>query len=156
MQPARAAELISVDPVWAVGICAVVGAVIGAGAAIAVLLRPELGWNMAAVAGAVWLLALISVLPSLGTTGPLPTVRLGVLEPSWLTDDAAQRLALLLLPTVALLAGRRPPAGSLARPQPTGQRGHRGGRSGAGGVRLPDRRPGDAVDRYQATPTTAR
>lgn len=105
MQPARAAELISVDPVWAVGICAVVGAVIGAGAAIAVLFRPELGWNMAAVAGAVWLLALISVLPSLGTAGPLPTVRLGVLEPSWLDDDAAQRLALLLLPTVALLAG---------------------------------------------------
>ncbi|MET7866975.1 hypothetical protein [Micromonospora taraxaci] len=153
MQPARAAELISVDPVWAVGICAVLGAVIGAGAAIAVLLRPELGWNMAAVAGAVWLLALISVLPSLGTTGPLPTVRLGVLEPSWLDDAAAQRLALLLLPIVALLAGGA--TAGLAR-----WRGQAPLVSGATGVAGPvlvafaylTAGPGDAVDRYQATP----
>ncbi|MCG5469758.1 hypothetical protein LADH09A_003680 [Micromonospora sp. LAH09] len=153
MQPARAAELISVDPVWAVGICAVLGAVIGAGAAIAVLLRPELGWNMAAVAGVVWLLALISVLPSLGTTGPLPTVRLGVLEPSWLADDAAQRLSLLLLPIVALLAGVA--TAGLAR-----WRGQAPLISGATGVAGPvlvafaylTAGPGDAVDRYQATP----
>ncbi|MFE9189715.1 hypothetical protein ACFYL6_08915, partial [Micromonospora sp. NPDC007208] len=153
MQPARAAELISVDPVWAVGICAVVGAVIGAGAAIAVLFRPELGWNMAAVAGVVWLLALISVLPSLGTTGPLPTVRLGVLEPSWLDDAAAQRLALLLLPTVALLAGAA--TAGLAR-----WRGQAPLVSGATGVAGPvlvafaylTAGPGDAVDRYQASP----
>ncbi|WP_130404697.1 hypothetical protein [Micromonospora violae] len=153
MQPARAAELISVDPVWAVGICAVVGAVIGAGAAIAVLLRPELGWNMAAVAGAVWLLALISVLPSLGTAGPLPTVRLGVLEPSWLDDAAAQRLALLLLPTVALLAGAATAGLARWRGQPPLV-------SGATGVAGPvlvafaylTAGPGDAVDRYQATP----
>ncbi|MFF5181706.1 hypothetical protein ACFY2Q_27065 [Micromonospora sp. NPDC000316] len=153
MQPARAAELISVDPVWAVGICAVLGALIGAGAAIAVLLRPELGWNMAAVAGAVWLLALISVLPSLGTTGPLPTVRLGVLEPSWLDDAAAQRLALLLLPIVALLAGAA--TAGLAR-----WRGQVPLISGATGVAGPvlvafaylTAGPGDAVDRYQTTP----
>ncbi|MFD6678354.1 hypothetical protein [Micromonospora parva] len=153
MQPARAAELISVDPVWAVGICAMVGAVIGAGAAIAVLFRPELGWNMTAVAGAVWLLALISVLPSLGTVGPLPTVRLGVLEPSWLGDAAAQRLALLLLPTVALLAGA-------ATAGLTRWRGQAPLVSGATGVAGPvlvafaylTAGPGDAVDRYQATP----
>ncbi|MEV4495240.1 hypothetical protein AB0J84_06000 [Micromonospora arborensis] len=153
MQPARAAELISVDPVWAVGICAVLGAVIGAGAAIAVLLRPELGWNMAAVAGAVWLLALISVLPSLGTAGPLPTVRLGVLEPSWLNDAAAQQLALLLLPTVALLAGAA--TAGLAR-----WRGQAPLVSGATGVAGPvlvafaylTAGPGDPVDRYQVSP----
>ncbi|WP_157742448.1 hypothetical protein [Micromonospora chokoriensis] len=153
MQPARAAELISVDPVWAVGICAVLGAVIGAGAAIVVLLRPELGWNMAAVAGAVWLLALISVLPSLGTTGPLPTVRLGVLEPSWLDDAAAQRLALLLLPIVALLAGGA--TAGLARWQ--GQAPLVSGATGVAGPVLVafaylTAGPGDAVDRYQATP----
>ncbi|MBM0278051.1 hypothetical protein [Micromonospora tarensis] len=153
MQPARAAELISVDPVWAVGICAVVGAVVGAGAAIAVLLRPELGWNMAAVAGAVWLLALISVLPSLGSTGPLPTVRLGVLEPSWLDDDAAQRLALLLLPTVALLAGAA--TAGFARWRGTAPL-VSGGTGVAGPVLVAfaylTAGPGDAVDRYQATP----
>ncbi|WP_146758827.1 hypothetical protein [Micromonospora noduli] len=153
MQPARAAELISVDPVWAVGICAMVGAVIGAGAAIAVLFRPELGWNMSAVAGAVWLLALISVLPSLGTAGPLPTVRLGVLEPSWLDNAAAQRLALLLLPIVALLAGAA--TAGLAR-----WRGQAPLVSAATGVAGPvlvafaylTAGPGDAVDRYQAAP----
>ncbi|PWR10211.1 hypothetical protein DKT68_09575 [Micromonospora acroterricola] len=153
MQPARAAELISIDPVWAVGICAVLGAVIGAGAAIAVLLRPELGWNMAAVAGAVWVLALVSVLPSLGTVGPLPTVRLGVLEPSWLDDDVAQRLALLLLPITALLAGAA--TAGLAR-----WRGQVPLVSGATGVAGPvlvafaylTAGPGDAVDRYQTTP----
>ncbi|MFI6239960.1 hypothetical protein ACIBEF_08810 [Micromonospora sp. NPDC050795] len=153
MQPARAAELISVDPVWAVGICAMVGAVIGAGAAIAVLFRPELGWNMAAVAGTVWLLALISVLPSLGTAGPLPTVRLGVLEPSWLDDAAAQRLAMLLLPIVALLAGAA--TAGLAR-----SRGQAPLVSGATGVAGPvlvafaylTAGPGDAVDRYQTAP----
>ncbi|WP_074318940.1 hypothetical protein [Micromonospora cremea] len=153
MQPARAAELISIDPVWAVGICAVLGAVIGAGAAIAVLLRPELGWNMAAVAGAVWVLALISVLPSLGTAGPLPTVRLGVLEPSWLDDGAAQRLALVLLPLTALLAGAA--TAGLAR-----RRGQVPLVSGATGVAGPalvafaylTAGPGDAVDRYQTTP----
>ncbi|MEW1589028.1 hypothetical protein AB0283_26705 [Micromonospora vinacea] len=153
MQPARAAELISVDPVWAVGICAMVGAVIGAGAAIAVLFRPELGWNMAVVAGAVWLLALISVLPSLGTAGPLPTVRLGVLEPSWLDAATAQRLAPLLLPTVALLAGA-------ATAGLTRWRGQAPLVSGATGLAGPvlvafaylTAGPGDAVDRYQATP----
>ncbi|WP_433535741.1 hypothetical protein ACQPZK_27730 [Micromonospora sp. CA-249363] len=153
MQPARAAELISVDPVWAVGICAILGAVIGAGAAIAVLLRPELGWNMAAVAGTIWLLALLSVLPSLGTTGPLPTVRLGVLEPNWLDDAAAQRLALLVLPLVALLAGAA--TAGLAR-----WRGQIPLISAATGVAGPvlvafaylTAGPGDAVDRYQTTP----
>ncbi|CCH21375.1 conserved membrane hypothetical protein [Micromonospora lupini str. Lupac 08] len=153
MQPARAAELISVDPVWAVGICAILGAVIGAGAAVAVLFRPELGWNMAAVAGAVWLLALISVLPSLGTAGALPTVRLGVLEPNWLDDAAAQRLALLLLPVVALLTGAA--TAGLAR-----WRGQVPLVSGATGVAGPvlvafaylTAGPGDAVDRYQTTP----
>ncbi|MFI7523150.1 hypothetical protein [Micromonospora globbae] len=153
MQPARAAELISVDPVFAVGICAVLGAVVGAGAAIAVLLNPPLGWNVAAVAGAVWLLALLSALPSLGASGPLRTVRLGVLEPTWLDADAAQRLSLFLLPIVALLAGAS--TAGLAR-----WRGQVPLVSGATGVAGPvlvafaylTAGPGDAVDRYQTTP----
>ncbi|MEU5782706.1 hypothetical protein [Micromonospora lupini] len=153
MQPARAAELISVDPVWAVGICAILGAVIGAGAAVAVLFRPELGWNMAAVAGAVWVLALISVLPSLGSAGPLPTVRLGVLEPNWLDDAAAQRLALLLLPVVALLAG----AATAGMARWRGQVPLVSGLTGVAGPVLVafaylTAGPGDAVDRYQTTP----
>ncbi|MEV4463358.1 hypothetical protein AB0J51_07010 [Micromonospora echinofusca] len=153
MQPARAAELVSVDPVWAVGICAVLGAVAGAGAALAVLLQPPVGWNMAAVAGAVWLLALISVTPSLLSTGPLETVRLGVLEPASLDAGAAQRLALVVLPLVALLAGAA--TGGLAR-----WRGHPPLVSGATGVAGPvlvafaylTAGPGGTADRYQLTP----
>ncbi|RKN44382.1 hypothetical protein [Micromonospora endolithica] len=153
MRPARAAELISVDPVWAVAICATAGAVVGAGAATAVLLRPPAGWNMALVAAAVWLLALVSAAPDLLRSGPLSTVRLGVLEPSWLDPDAAQRLSILVLPLVALLAGAA--SGGLAR-----WRGHPPLISGATGVAGPvmvafaylTASPGDAIDRYQATP----
>ncbi|MDT0528539.1 hypothetical protein RM555_05955 [Micromonospora sp. DSM 115977] len=153
MQPARAAELVSMDPVWAVGICAVLGALVGAGAAVAVLLQPPVGWNVAAIAGALWLLALVSVAPSLVSTGPLDTVRLGVLEPASLDAGAVQGLALVVLPLVALLAGAA--TGGLAR-----WRGHPPLVSGATGVAGPalvafaylTAGPGDTADRYQLTP----
>ncbi|MER7458092.1 hypothetical protein [Micromonospora sp. NPDC126480] len=153
MQPARAADLISVDPVWAVAICATLGAVVGAGAALAVLVRPPLGWNMAIFAGAVWLLALVSVAPSLAATGPLTTVRLGVLEPSGLDATVTQRLALLVLPLVALVTGAV--TGALARWH--GQPPLIGGLTGVTGPVLVafaylTAGPGDGVDRYQATP----
>ncbi|MEU7800579.1 hypothetical protein AB0B10_15030 [Micromonospora arborensis] len=153
VRPALAAERFSVDPIWAVGICATLGALVGAGAAIAVLVKPPLGWNMAAVGGVVWLLALVSVVPSLATAGPLPAVRLGVLEPAWLDADAAHRLAILILPAVALLIGAA--TGGLAR-----RRGHPplvNGMTGTAGTVLVaftylTAGPGDAVDRYQITP----
>ncbi|MFC0031123.1 hypothetical protein ACFFMM_16520 [Micromonospora chaiyaphumensis] len=154
MQPARAAELGgSVDPVWAVGICAILGAVVGAGAAIAVLLRPPFGWSIVLTAAAVWLLALVSVAPSVASTGTLPTVRLGVLEPSWLDPAAAQRLAMLLLPTLALLAGAA--VGALARR--AGYLPVVGGAAGAAGPVLLafaylTAGPGTAADRYQLAP----
>ncbi|WP_328342901.1 hypothetical protein [Micromonospora sp. NBC_00421] len=153
MQPARAAELSAVDPVWAVGICAVAGAVVGAGAASAVLLRPPLGWNVAVLGGAIWLVALCSAAPGVLSTEPLRTVRLGVLEPAWLGPDRAQRLAMLLLPLIALVAGAV--TGGLAR-----RRGHLpliGGATGAAGPVLLafaylTAGPGDPVDRYQLAP----
>ena len=153
MQPARAVELSAVDPVWAVGICAVAGAVVGAGAASAVLLRPPLGWNVALLGGAVWLVALVSAAPGVLSTEPLRTVRLGVLEPAWLGADRAQQLAMLLLPVVALVAGAV--TGGLAR-----RRGHVpliGGAAGATGPVLLafaylTAGPGDPGDRYQLAP----
>ncbi|PYC64924.1 hypothetical protein C7C45_29590 [Micromonospora arborensis] len=153
VRPALAAERFSVDPIWAVGICATLGALVGAGAAIAVLVKPPLGWNMAAVGGVIWLLALVSVAPSLATAGPLPAVRLGVLEPAGLDADAAHRLAILILPAVALLIGAA--TGGLAR-----WRGHQplvNGMTGTAGPVLVAftylaAGPGDAVDRYQITP----
>ncbi|MFI2709909.1 hypothetical protein ACH495_07225 [Micromonospora sp. NPDC018662] len=154
MQPARAAELGgSLDPVWAAGICAVLGAVVGAGAAIAVLLKPPFGWGVALTAGTVWLLALLSVAPTVVGNRSLATVRLGVLEPSWLGAPTAQRLAMLLLPTLALLAGGA--IGVLAR-----RAGHPplvGGAAGAAGPALVafaylTAGPGTATDRYQLAP----
>ncbi|MEH0843164.1 hypothetical protein V6U81_12330 [Micromonospora sp. CPCC 205711] len=153
MQPARAAELSTIDPVWAVGICAVVGAVVGAGAASAVLLRPPLGWNVAIITGAVWLIALVSATPALLSGGPLHTVRLGVLEPSWLDADAAQRLTIVVLPLVALVAGAV--TGGLAR-----RRGHVPLIAAAAGAAGPvllafaylTAGPGDPADRYQLAP----
>ncbi|QOC90323.1 hypothetical protein [Micromonospora craniellae] len=153
MRPARGAELVSVDPVWAVAICAVLGAVVGAGAALAALIRPSFAGNMAGVAATMWLLALLSVAPALGASGPLTPVRLGVLEPTWLTADAAQRLALLLLPLISLLAGAA--TGALARWR--GQPPLVSGPSGVAGPILVAfaylaAGPGDASDRYQIAP----
>ncbi|MEO3775969.1 hypothetical protein ABGB16_03745 [Micromonospora sp. B11E3] len=153
MQPARAAELNNVDPVWAVAICAILGAVLGAGAALAVLLRPPLGWNAATVACGIWAIALVSSLPALLDTGPLHTVRLGVPEPRWLSADTAQRLSMLVLPLLTLLAGAA--SGALAR-----WRNHPpiiGGASGAAGPVMIAfaylaAGPGDTADRYQLAP----
>ncbi len=154
MQPARAAELGgTLDPVWAVGICAILGALVGAGASIAVLLKPPFGWNIVLTAGAVWVLALLSAAPTVASARPLHTVRLGVLEPAWLNAGAAQRLAMLILPTVALLAGAA--VGALAR-----HRGHPPLVGGAAGVAGPvllafaylTAGPGDTADRYQLAP----
>ncbi|MEV1060046.1 hypothetical protein AB0I92_22565 [Micromonospora chalcea] len=154
MQPARAAELAgSVDPVWAAGVCAALGAVVGAGAAIAVLLKPPFGWGVAITAGIVWLLALLSVAPTIVSDRPLASVRLGVLEPSWLDPAAAQRLSMLLLPTLALLAGGA--VGVLARR--AGWPPLVGGAAGAAGPVLVafaylTAGPGAAIDRYQIAP----
>ncbi|MEV1331416.1 hypothetical protein AB0J20_17780 [Micromonospora costi] len=153
VRPAQAAERFSVDPIGAVGICAALGALVGAGAAIAALVKPPLGWNMAAVSGAVWLLALVSVVPSVATAGPPPAVRLGVLEPTWLDADAAHGQSILILPAVALLMGAV--TSGLAR-----WRGHAplvNGATGTAGTVLVafaylTAGPGSAVDRYQITP----
>ncbi|MER7165856.1 hypothetical protein ABT336_07210 [Micromonospora sp. NPDC000207] len=113
--PARAAEIGTGNPAWPVAVCAVLGAVVGTGAALAALWFPPLGWNMGLVTATIWLVALFSVAPSVFGTGPLPFVRLGVVEPAWLDATVAQRLAPLLLPLLALLAGAA--TGWLARAQ---------------------------------------
>lgn len=153
MQSARAADVGAVAPVWSVATGALLGAVLGGGAALAVLIRPPLRWNMAFVAGLVWFLALASVAPSLNDTGPLRAVRLGVWEPSWLDPATADRLCLLGLPVAALLAGAG--TGGLARRR--GQATPVGALTGLPGPMLLAGAylvagPGADADRYQATP----
>jgi hypothetical protein len=105
MLPARVAEVPSVDAVTVAGLSALLGAVAGVFVALAVLLHQVIGWNVAAVTELAWLLALISVTPSLGPDDALPAVRLGVLDPAWLGDGTAQRLAIVGMPAIALMAG---------------------------------------------------
>ncbi|WP_018252442.1 hypothetical protein [Salinispora mooreana] len=153
MQSARAADVGAGDPVWAVAAGALLGAVVGAGAALAVLMRPPLLWSTAFVAGLVWFLALASVAPSWNDTGPLRAVRLGVWEPSWLGPAVAHRLCLLGLPVAVLLAGAC--AGGLARrrgePTPVGALTGLPGPVLLAGAYL-TAGPGTDADQYQTTP----
>ncbi|MFI6822285.1 hypothetical protein ACIBJE_15210 [Micromonospora sp. NPDC050187] len=105
MLPARNAQVPSGDPVLTVAVSALFGALAGTVAAVAVLRYAPVGWNVATSTAALWLLALLSVVPSLGAVGPLPAVRLGALDPAWLLPDTAGRLAMLILPGLALLVG---------------------------------------------------
>nr|MDT0661082.1 hypothetical protein [Micromonospora sp. DSM 115978] len=153
MLPARGALVPSVDPVLIVAVVAGLGAVLGMLAGlVALTLRPAV-WNVSLVTGGVWLLALISVLPSLGPTDPLPVVRLGVLDPAWLDGGAAQRLAVVTMAGLALVAGAI--AGGLARwlgrPMPVVAT---AGLAGPAMLTLSYllAGPGNAADRYQAAP----
>ncbi|MFY1673282.1 hypothetical protein ACN27G_25495 [Plantactinospora sp. WMMB334] len=113
MQPARTAQLASADPVTTTGVAAAIGAGIGFLAALAALSLRPVAWNIAAVTGAAWFLAIVSVLPSLGPADPLPAVRLGGVDPSWLSAGTSQRLAVVAMPALALVAGAL--TGALAR-----------------------------------------
>ncbi|BCL13993.1 hypothetical protein [Micromonospora sagamiensis] len=105
MLPARNAQVPAVDPVLSVAVSALFGALAGTVAAVAVLRYAAMSWNAAVSTAALGLLALLSVVPSLGAADPLPTVRLGALDPVWLAPDTAGRLAMLILPGLALLVG---------------------------------------------------
>ena len=119
MQPARAAQAVaSVNPVLVAGTAAAGGALVGIVAALAALNLRPFGWNLAAVTGGAWFLALISVMPSLGPDDPLPAVRLGVFDPSSSGPGGAQRLAVIVMPVLAMLAGAAVAAFARWRGQP--------------------------------------
>ncbi|MFB6397309.1 hypothetical protein [Polymorphospora lycopeni] len=153
MLPARAALVASPDPVGAVGLAATLGAVVGAAVAVAALTQRAIGWNVAASIAAVWLLALLSVVPSLGPAAAPPDVRLGVFDPAGLGTGAGGRLALVVMPALALVAGAG--LGVLAR-----LRGHPVVPAALSGAVAPAllafaylaAGPGDSADRYQANP----
>lgn len=153
MVPAQTAQVTSVDPVLVAGISAVLGAAVGLFAALAVLGPRPIRWNLAAIVGAGWLLALASVIPSLGPTDPMPAVRLGVFDPAWLSAGLGQRLAIITMPALTLVAGAV--TGGVAR-----WRGYRlpvvaaCGVAGAATLSLAYliAGPGSSADRYQTAP----
>ncbi len=105
MQPARTAQVIGVDPVVVIGISAGLGALAGAIAGYAALASWTARLSLLSVGGAVWLVALVSVVPSLGGSDELPAARLGVLDATFLSPTATQRFALFTMPAIALVSG---------------------------------------------------
>jgi hypothetical protein len=105
MQPARTAQIAGVHPVFVIGLSAGLGALAGAFAAYATLTQLVARWSLVLVGAAIWLIALISVMPSLAPDDPLPAVRLGVFDAGFLSPAVTQRTALFTMPALALLAG---------------------------------------------------
>ena len=105
MQPARTAQIDGVNPVVVIGICATLGAIVGIFAACAALVQAVTRWSLATVGIAVWVIAIVSVSPSLAPSDPLPAVRLGVFDAGFLSPATTQRTALFTMPAIALLAG---------------------------------------------------
>ncbi|MBB2945422.1 hypothetical protein FB565_005155 [Actinoplanes lutulentus] len=105
MQPARSASVAGVNPVFVIGVCAVLGAAVGIFAAWAAAARAVARWNLGTMTVLVWIVALIAVTPSLlpGHT-PAP-VRLGVLDGSLIPGAIAEHTPFVTMPVLALLAG---------------------------------------------------
>jgi hypothetical protein len=100
MPAARTAQLAdAADPVTAVGLAALLGAAAGLPLAALVLWQRAYAWALTSVAAATWLLAIGSAVPAFGP------VRLGVLDPAALSTGLVQRLAVVVLPSLALIAG---------------------------------------------------
>jgi hypothetical protein len=110
--PARYAELAGdSSPAATVVRIALVGVVLGAVVSVGVLLGRPLEWNTLAATGLLWLLALGSVLVSLGRGEPPDTARLAVWnfadQPGWFAVMAPMLTGALLLGAgLALLAKR--------------------------------------------------
>ncbi|MDQ7903349.1 hypothetical protein RB614_02300 [Phytohabitans sp. ZYX-F-186] len=105
MQPARFAIVRATDPVLVIGLSAALGAVAGVLVAVAALSHQPLLWNVGAVTAGAWVLALASVVPSLGPDDPLPNLRLGVLDLPSFSTGAAQSSAVVTMPLLALALG---------------------------------------------------
>ena len=105
MQPAREAAVAGVNAVFVIGACAVLGSAAGIFAAYAALGRSAARWSLVTLGSVVWLIALVSVAPSLRSGKELGTVRLGVLDAPFVPDDFTEKVTLLTMPTIALVCG---------------------------------------------------
>lgn len=105
MQPARTAQVAGVHPVFVIGVCAFLGALVGGFAAYAALSRQVARWSFVSVGAAIWAIAALSVLPSLAPSDPLPAIRLGVFDAGYLSPSVTQRTALFTMPALALISG---------------------------------------------------
>ena len=105
MQPARGAQVAGVRPVFVIGICAALSAMIGIVAAYAALSRAVARWSMATVGVVIWVIAVASVAESFAPGKPSPSARLGVFDASFLDGSITERAALFTMPVLALVCG---------------------------------------------------
>lgn len=103
--PARQAGLTGADPALEAALAAALGLVAGVLATVAALSLRVVAVSVTVMAAMVWLVALISVVPTLGPDGGPPLVRLGVLDLSLFGDGSRSPAAVLSPPIVALLVG---------------------------------------------------
>jgi hypothetical protein len=105
MQPARAAHVDGVQPVFVIGVCAALGAAVGIFAAYAALSRQVARWSFTAIGIAIWAIAVLSAAPSMAPGKTLGSVRLGVVDAGFLPSSVIQRTALFTMPALALITG---------------------------------------------------
>ncbi|WP_051799202.1 hypothetical protein [Catenuloplanes japonicus] len=154
MPAARTAILTAdADPVSAVGTVALLGAAAGLPLAALALWQRAYAWTLTPVATAAWLLAVGSAAPSFGPGDALQPIRLGVLDPAALSTGTVQRLAVVVMPSLALIAGAT--VGAIARrrehhPVIVATTGLLGPAPFAAAYLIAG--PGTAADAYQAAP----
>ncbi|MDR7279430.1 hypothetical protein [Catenuloplanes atrovinosus] len=114
MPAARTAQLTDgTDPAGAVAVAALIGAAAGLPLAALVLWQRAYAWAVGSLVAAAWLLGAGSAVASFGTGTDLPAVRLGVLDPAAFSTGVVQRLAVVVMPSLALVAGAT--IGAIAR-----------------------------------------
>ncbi|MEU4693264.1 hypothetical protein [Actinoplanes sp. NPDC023714] len=105
MQPARAAQVAGVNPVFVIGVCAVLGAAVGIFAAWAAAAKAVARWSLATLTVLAWIVALVSIAPSLLPGRTPGEVRLGVLGGSLIPGAVADHTDFVTMPVLALLSG---------------------------------------------------
>jgi hypothetical protein len=105
MQPARSAQVDGVRPVFVIGVCAALSAIVGIVAAYATLSRAVARWNIATIGIAIWVVAVASVAGSFAPGKPSTPARLGVFDASFLDGSVIDKTALFTMPALALVCG---------------------------------------------------
>jgi hypothetical protein len=103
--PAREAGLAGADPGLEAALAASLGLVAGILAAVAALSLRVVAVSVTAMIAVVWLVALVSVAPTLGPTAEPELIRLGVLDLAVFGAGGRSTVAAVSLPAVALLVG---------------------------------------------------
>ena len=103
--PARDAGLAGADPALEAVLATTLGLVVGVLAAVAVLSLRVVGVSVTAIIAVVWLVAVVSVAPTLGPAAEPAMVRLGVLDLAAFGQGSRSAVAAISPPAIALLVG---------------------------------------------------